>query len=173
MFAGNSGPYFENSFCDGKTLYDRSKALGEVNDKNHLTFRNSIIGPDMNKDGIGLFNWFMKQNALVSGYGAAIWTGVTTLTLARAIEKALEQNLTGLYHLVNNESISKLELLKLFSKYFINGNLTIVDDYKFQLDKSLISTRNDFEFIVPSYEDMIKEMKEWILSHKNLYEHYF
>ena len=33
----------------------------EVNNDKHITFRNSIIGPDLKKDGIGLFNWFMQQ----------------------------------------------------------------------------------------------------------------
>ena len=60
-FCRNSGPYYENSLRDGLTFYDRSKALGEVEDSKNLTFRNSIVGPDMNENGIGLFNWFMKQ----------------------------------------------------------------------------------------------------------------
>ena len=173
VFAGNTGPYFESSFCDGKSFYDRSKSLGEVNDKKNLTFRNSIIGPDINQNGIGLFNWYMKQNGIVSGYGGAIWTGVTTLTLAKAIEKTLDQNITGLYHLVNNENISKLELLRLFNKYFINKNVTIVEASTIQLDKSLLSTRTDLNFIIPSYEHMIEEMKDWVLSHSDLYKHYF
>ena len=54
VFAGNSGPYYEDSLRDGTTFYDRSKALGEVEDDKNLTFRNSIIGPDMNEKGIGL-----------------------------------------------------------------------------------------------------------------------
>ena len=115
----------------------------------------------------------MKQNGIVSGYGGAIWTGVTTLTLAKAIEKTLDQNITGLYHLVNNENISKLELLRLFNKYFINKNVTIVEASTIQLDKSLLSTRTDLNFIIPSYEHMIEEMKDWVLSHSDLYKHYF
>ena len=100
VFAGNTGPYCEESFCDGKTFYDRTKAMGEVNDNKNLTFRNSIIGPDLNQNGIGLFNWFMKQKSPVNGYSGAIWTGVTTLTLAKAMEQAIEQDLRGLYNLV-------------------------------------------------------------------------
>ena len=61
VFSGKLGSYSENSFRDGETFYDRTKALGEVNDNKNLTFRNSIIGPDMKENGIGLFNWFMKQ----------------------------------------------------------------------------------------------------------------
>ena len=39
------------------------------------------------------------------------------LTLAKAMEAAIRQNLCGLYNLVNNTSISKFELLCLFNKY--------------------------------------------------------
>ena len=173
VFSGKKGGYTEKSFRDGETFYDRSKALGELENDNDLTFRNSIVGPDMNKDGIGIFNWFMNQNSQIKGFTKAIWTGVTTLTLAKAMEKALEQNLTGLYNLVNNECISKFDLLCLFNKYMKNGILEIIPSESFTADKSLINTRSDFSFKVPSYEDMVSEMKDWIYSHKELYPHYF
>ena len=173
VFAGNSGPYYEDSFPDGKIFYDRSKAIGEVLDDKNLTFRNSIIGPDTNKNGIGLFNWFMNQEGPIYGYTGAIWTGVTTITLAKAMEAAIKENLTGLYNLVNNESISKYDLLCLFSKYCRDDKIQINPNNKLQLDKSLRNRRNDFSFIVPSYDQQVKEMFEWINSHKELYSHYF
>ncbi len=172
VFAGNTGPYFESSLRDGLTFYDRSKALGEVDDNKNLTFRNSLIGPDMKKTGIGLFNWFMKQEGTISGYTSAIWTGVTTLTLAKAMEMAIKKNLTGIYNLVNNKSISKFDLIVLFNKYFKNNELNIKKDDNLKLDKSLINTRSDFNFTVPSYEEMIIEMKNWVDEHSDLYPHY-
>lgn len=173
VFAGNTGPYFEDSFRDGVSFYDRSKALGEIDDHKNLTFRNSIIGPDINENGIGLFNWFMKQKTTTKGYTCAIWTGVTTLTLAKAMNKALKSELTGIYNLVNNESISKYDLLSLFNKYFRDNELIIEQSDLFKLDKSLRSSRTDFNFIVPSYEDMIIEMREWIYNHKEIYPSYY
>jgi dTDP-4-dehydrorhamnose reductase len=173
VFSGKTGNYTERSLRDGETFYDRSKALGELENDKDLTFRNSIIGPDMNKDGIGLFNWFMKQRGVINGYTKAIWTGVTTLTLAKAMEKATKDNLVGLYNLVNNQTISKYELLNLFNKYFKNNELIINKSDHVIVNKSLLNTRTDFDFIVPSYEDMIKEMREWVMNHKELYPHYF
>lgn len=173
VFAGNTGPYYEDSFPDGKSFYDRTKAIGEINDSQNLTFRNSIVGPDPNEKGIGLFNWFMAQKGLVKGYTGAIWTGVTTLTLAKAMEQAIKENLTGLYNLVNNESISKFKLLCLFNKYFRNGEVHIEPDDNLQLDKTLRNSRHDFSFIVPSYDVQIKEMAEWVNLHKSIYPHYF
>lgn len=173
VFAGNTGPYYENSLQDGRIFYDRSKALGEVNDDKNLTFRNSIVGPDPNVNGIGLFNWFMKQDDPIGGYTGAIWTGVTTYTLAKAMEQAIKEDLCGLYNLVNNESINKFDLLQLFNKYFRNGTVDIQPNDKLQLDKSLRCTRTDFSFVVPSYEQQVKEMKEWVYAHPELYPHYF
>lgn len=173
VFSGKTGGYIETSFKDGETFYDRSKALGEIENNKDLTFRNSIIGPDINSKGIGLFNWFMKQEGQINGFTKAIWTGVTTLTLAKAMERALEENLTGLYNLVNNENISKFDLLELFNKYMNDNIITILPSDKISLDKSLINNRNDFSYTVPSYEIMVIEMKEWIENHKDLYPHYF
>ncbi len=173
VFAGNTGPYTEDSLRDGRTFYDRSKALGEIEDDRNLTFRNSIIGPDMNPAGIGLFNWFMKQKGEINGFTGAMWTGVTTLTLAKAMEQAARENLTGLYNLVNNSNISKYELLRLFSRYFRNSEVVVKPVDALSLDKTLKCTRTDFSFVVPSYEQQVIEMKEWVDSHKELYPHYF
>lgn len=172
VFAGNDGPYYEDSLPNGVTFYDRSKAMGEIKNEKDLTFRNSIIGPDIKEHGIGLFSWFMKQNGPISGFTGAIWTGVTTYTLAKAMEAALKENLIGLYNLVNNESINKFDLCSLFNKYFRGGEVVIELDDRLQLDKSLRRTRNDFSFVVPSYEQQIKEMREWVDNHKELYPHY-
>ncbi|MHB8129110.1 MAG: sugar nucleotide-binding protein [Mobilitalea sp.] len=173
VFSGKDGNYSENSFRDGETFYDRSKALGEIENNKDLTFRNSIIGPDLKKNGIGLFNWFMKQEGKIDGYNKAIWTGITTLTLAKAMERALEENISGLYNLVNNETISKFELLKLFNDIMKNDSLIIQSSDRITVDKSLFNNRKDFSFTVPSYKEMVVDMKEWIEKHKNLYPHYF
>lgn len=160
------------SLPNGVTFYDRSKAMGEINNDKDLTFRNSIVGPDIKASGIGLFNWFMAQEGPIRGFTGAIWTGVTTYTLAKAMEQALKEDLTGLYNLVNNKSISKFDLCSLFNKYFRGGEVVINPNNKLQIDKSLFRKRTDFSFIVPSYEQQIKEMREWVDAHPSLYSHY-
>lgn len=172
VFSGKNAPYYEQSSYDGDTFYDRSKALGEIINSKDLTFRMSIIGPDMKADGIGLFNWFMAQSDSVNGYTGAIWSGITTIELAKGISKAIEQNLTGLYHLVPKNNISKYELLRLFAKVYKNDRITVNPDNTVALDKTLINSRDDFNYSVPNYEVMLNEMKQWINDHRNLYEHY-
>jgi dTDP-4-dehydrorhamnose reductase len=172
VFSGHTGNYGEHSLRDGETFYDRSKALGEIDNEKDLTFRTSIIGPDLKQDGIGLFNWFKKQSGDIYGYKKVIWTGVTTLVLAEAIEKAASQGLSGLYHLVNNETITKYELLGLFNLHFEQG-VTIHPSEAVTLNKSLVNHRTDFKFNVLKYGSMIAAMKVWMLEHKQLYPHYF
>lgn len=85
VFSGNRGQYTENDLRDGTTFYDRSKALGELDDDKNITLRSSIVGPDINWNGIGLLNWFMQQKGSVTGYSSVMWTGQTTLQLAKTM----------------------------------------------------------------------------------------
>lgn len=169
VFNGKLGEYKEDSIKDATTIYGRSKALGEViNDKN-ITLRTSIIGPDMNPNGIGLFKWFMNQTGSINGFDKVIWTGVTTLELAKQIEVAINNNICGLFHVVNGSKIDKYSLLNLIKKEF-DKDITINKDSSYVSDKSLIVTRKDFVFKVSSYEEMIKEMKKWIIENNDLYK---
>jgi len=172
VFSGKVGAYRESSFRDGDSFYDRSKALGELCNDKDLTFRMSIIGPDMNPEGIGLFNWFMKQSGAVYGYKNALWNGITTIELAKAAEAAIFSGLSGLYHLVPTESISKYNLLKLCQKVFDRQDIKIIPYDNSLTDKRLINTREDFSFTISGYGDMISEMKVWVDTHNSLYAHY-
>lgn len=171
VFNGKKGGYTESSEKDGCGFYAETKALGEVSYGKHLTLRTSIIGPELKENGIGLFHWFMQQQGTVKGYRQAFWTGVTTLELAKALVASINQNISGLHHLVNGEKINKYDLTSLFKEVFQNKDLQIepFDDYK--VDKSLIKTKADFDYEVPSYEVMIAEMKNWMDEHANLYSY--
>ncbi|MCJ8208577.1 SDR family oxidoreductase [Mucilaginibacter sp. RS28] len=174
VFSGSTGAYVETSFKDGKGYYAQSKALGEVTYGNNITLRTSIIGPELKANGIGLFNWFMNQTGEVNGYMQAYWTGVTTLELAKAITKLLEQeDITGLHHLVNSEKINKFDLITLFKKVFNKKDINISKYSAYTVDKSLIRTNHSFQYTVPDYEAMIIQMKEWIQNHPHLYKYKF
>ncbi|MEF9984623.1 MAG: sugar nucleotide-binding protein [Oscillospiraceae bacterium] len=172
VFSGKTGQYTEDSLRDGETFYDRTKALGELSDEKNLTLRNSIVGPDINANGIGLLNWFMKQSGEIKGYTHAMWTGMTTLQLAKIMEKAAIQRIHGLYNMVPEQNISKYELLKLFNHYLRYDEIVVNPFDGFSADKTLIRTKFDFAEIVPDYETMVSEMSEWIRKHAQLYPHY-
>ena len=172
VFEGLQGKYTENDAPDATSYYGRSKALGEVVDDKNLTIRTSIIGPELKRNGIGLFHWFMSQKDKVYGYKKVIWSGVTTLQLAKAIEQDITTPQTGLYHLVNNEDIPKNDLLVLFNNYCRENKLEIGTNNLLINDKTLRNTREYQPFIVPSYDVMIQEMAEWMERHPALYQHY-
>ncbi len=172
VFAGKQGQYEERALRDGETFYDRSKALGELEDDKNLTLRNSIVGPDIKSGGIGLLNWFMQQKGEICGYTKSIWSGQTTLQLAKTIEAAAKERVHGLYHMVPDTVISKYELLELFNRYFRNGELHITPVEGVNADKSLKRTRFDFDYRIPDYETMVRELADWMLLHKSMYPHY-
>ncbi len=176
VFSGKKGSYTEYDLRDGTTFYDRSKALGELDDEKNLSLRNSIVGADINPNGIGLLNWFMNntkgENSTVDGYTKAMWTGQTTFQLAKTMEAAAKTRAHGLVNAVPDTSISKYELLGLFNKYLRGGRVIINPVDGVNADKSLKRTNWDFDYKIPDYETMVCEMSEWILKHKQLYPHY-
>lgn len=172
VFSGKRGRYTEDDFRDGETFYDRSKALGELNDDKNITLRTSIVGPDINENGIGLLNWFMKQSVEVKGYSNVIWTGQTTLQLAKTMEVVAKEKVNGLYNMVPDMSISKCDLLDLFNNYLRKEKIIITPTDEAKSDKSLIRTNWNFDYKVPDYEKMVVELSGWIKKHKDLYKHY-
>ncbi|SCW40076.1 dTDP-4-dehydrorhamnose reductase [Eubacterium ruminantium] len=172
VFSGERGQYTEEDLRDGRTFYDRTKALGELEDNKNITLRNSIVGPDINPNGIGLLNWFMQQNGDVTGYTGAMWTGQTTLQLAKTMEVAAQERAYGLFNTVPESSISKCDLLVLFNKYIRKNKVNIIPVDRMAADKSLKRTRWDFSYKIPDYEFMVAELAEWMRAHKELYPHY-
>lgn len=168
VFDGKSnGDYTEDSFRTATDFYGRSKGLGEVNNDSSLTLRTSIVGPDKNQHGIGLFQWFMNQENETNGFDKVTWTGLTTLEFAKSMEKAIANNLTGLRHAVNNQKIDKLSLLLLFKEHF-NKAITVNPKSDYISNKSLTRT-TDFDFDIPSYDQMVQEMATWVTNHEVLY----
>ncbi|MBU3129323.1 dTDP-4-dehydrorhamnose reductase family protein [Clostridium tagluense] len=172
VFSGDTGNYNEISVPDGIDLYAKTKILGEINNNKDLTVRTSIIGPELKKNGTGLFHWFMKQKATASGYSKVIWSGVTTLELGKCLDFMIENGLSGLYNLTSKVSISKYELLKIINSVFDKRILIKCFD-GVQNDKSLISIRKDFFVELPAYTEMVSELKDWMLKNSELYSQYF
>lgn len=172
VFSGKRGRYIESDFRDGETFYDRTKALGELEDNKNITLRNSIVGPDINVNGIGLMNWFLQQRQEVKGYTKSLWTGQTTLQLAKTMEFVAKERIYGLINAVPDSSISKYDLLMLFNKYIRKDKVKIIPVDGIVADKSLIRTRSDFDYIIPDYESMVIELSKWLSLHKGLYPHY-
>ena len=172
VFSGDKKkPYIESDEKDGRGIYAKSKGLGEVISKEHLTLRTSVVGPELKTDGEELFHWFMNQKGEISGFTKAIWSGVTTYELAKAVKWAICHNIRGLYHVTNNETISKYELLKLFQKHTKKDIIIRPVDGK-NIDKSFLDTRLLINYKIPSYDKMISAMANIVAINKSLYSQY-
>ena len=173
VFSGRGGPYSENSLRDGDEFYDRSKALGEVVEKGDLTIRTSIIGPELRASGTGLFDWFMHADGQVKGYRRALWSGVTTLELAKFIRHlvSIQTGLRGLVHYSVEGGISKYGLLGLINETMGSGKEILPVDEP-AIDKRLVCTRVDLGMSPAPYDRQIAEIAAWIASHEYLYPDY-
>jgi dTDP-4-dehydrorhamnose reductase len=164
IFHGAKGPYKDTDEPDGI-----GKALGElVNDKD-LTIRTSTIGPAIKKDSTGLFEWFMAQGAKgcsteVPGYSEVYWNGISSLCLAQNLDKMLDADISGLYQLAPNYSISKYRLLKLLAVLWNRTEITVVPYHTEKEEKTLINSyRDNFTPVFPkSYSEMFTEMKSFM-----------
>lgn len=170
VFSGLKGNYIESDIKDGDSNYARTKALGELNNSKDLTIRTSYIGPNVGSSSEELFHWFMMQQGEIMGYSNVFWTGVTTLELAKSIDTAIQLDLTGLYHLVPKEKISKYDLLCLIREIWAKDNIKIQKYEKVVLDKSLVDNRKEIE--VSNYTVMLEELYDWMSIHKDQYEKY-
>ena len=172
VFSGDKKEsYIETDEKDGRGIYAKTKGLGEVVYNPHLTLRTSVVGPELKNDGEELFHWFMNQSDSISGFTKAIWSGVTTIELAKAVKWSIDNDITGLCHITNNSSISKYELLKLFQKYTKKDiDIKLVDGKN--VDKSFIDTRLLMDYEIPSYERMVSDMVDLITNNRSLYSQY-
>ena len=172
VFSGDKKEsYIETDEKDGRGVYAKSKGLGEIVNNKHLTLRTSVVGPELKTDGEELFHWFMNQQGDISGFTKAIWSGVTTIELAKAVKWSIDHHITGLYHVTNNSSISKYELLKLFQKY-TKKDISIKSVDGKDVDKSFIDTRLLMNYQIPSYDQMISNMVDLIANNRELYSQY-
>lgn len=167
VFSGRTGNYREDDTPDADDLYGRSKLLGEVAESPALTLRTSIIGPELSRK-TGLVEWFLAQQGRIHGYRRAIFSGLTTMELARVIVRMLTrfQDASGMFH-VSSDPISKHDLLVRLARR-LGKAIDIIPDDQFQCDRSLDSTRfrQRFDYTPPTWDDMIDELSDTIIKRR-------
>lgn len=179
VFSGREGNYKDCDVKNALDTYGMTKNLGELVNDSDITLRTSIIGPELKMSGEGLLHWFLchRNDRFLNGFEKTIWGGITTLELARVIDFCLSSEIrfSGLFQLSNNQSISKYDLLCLFKKYF-GGKAVINKTDGVVSNKSIVATAN-FEgnklLKNKSYNDMVKCMFDFMVSHKEMYSQYF
>ncbi len=162
VFSGYKGNYTEYDYPDANDIYGRSKLLGEINDKNCLTIRTSFIGHELvNK--WGLLSWFLYQKKVVKGFKNVIYSGITTLEIAKIINNFILPNnsLNGLYH-ISSRPIDKFSLLQMINKIY-EKNIYIEPDYSVKSNKTLNSSKfkNETGYKPIEWEDALMDLKNY------------
>ena len=169
VFSGKKGSYSENDIADAEDVYGRTKYLGEVNASNCLTIRTSSIGLEIGS-WHGLIEWFLRQTGTICGFTKAIYSGITTIELARVVDFVIvsHADMDGLWH-VAVEPISKYELLNMLAENLGLAHLDIKPDDSFVCDRSLQGGRflEHTGYKLPSWHSMLKELSETIISRAN------
>ncbi len=154
VFSGMKGDYHWKDFRDANDIYGMTKALGEIDDNEHLTIRTSIIGHEKSSK-YGLLEWFLHSEGKVSGYSNVWYSGVTTLELAKLIDsEILKYDFKGLIHFVGPK-INKYDLLNIVKKVY-GKEIEIEKNEEVKLDRSLRS----MGLVAPSWEQMFEELRE-------------
>jgi dTDP-4-dehydrorhamnose reductase len=164
VFDGQKGNYIESDTHTETNWYGKSKSLGELNNTKDITFRMSIIGPEIKSNGTGLFNWIVSNTQHeLPGWDNAWWNGITTLQLAKCIDQYVNcPSITGVYHLVSNHNrINKFDLLcKINEVYALGKNIVETQGPK-TVNKVLVDTREEIDFGIPDYDTMLLELKNY------------
>jgi len=127
VFSGDRGGYTEEDVSDARDLYGRTKFLGEVGPPG-LTIRSSIIGREL-AHFQSLLEWFLRQRGTVSGFTRVMYSGVTTIEMARIVDEVLSAHpeLAGLYQ-VASPAISKFDLLTMVRDAFGLDTVVVPDE---------------------------------------------
>ena len=162
VFAGTRGNYTEDDPADATDLYGQSKHRGEVTGPQCVTLRTSVIGHELGTN-LALLDWFISQRSqTINGFKKAIYSGFTTLEMARIIERILTRHprLSGLWH-VASEPISKFDLLQLCREK-LGWEGIIEPNDEFVCDRSLNGARfNEATgYKPPGWQAMISELAQ-------------
>ncbi len=167
VFLGTKGNYIETDLPDAQDVYGRSKILGELIYPNTLTLRTSIIGHEL-QTKYSLLNWFLNQKKPVKGYKNAIFSGLTTLEIAKFLDEFIIPNkkLNGMYHLSGN-AISKYDLLNIIKSIY-KKDIKITMDKKVKINRSLNSSllQNKTGYKPRNWTKLIQEMFEFYMYKK-------
>lgn len=157
VFSGIKGDYVETDTPDPVDIYGSSKLAGEIVDAHNLTIRTSHVGRELT-NFTSLFEWILKNRGKqVVGYSNAIYSGLTTYSLAVVINSMLATgvNIGGLVH-VASKSLSKFQLIT-----ELNSRLGLGIDIK--MDESVVINRSlrasdqlkQFKIEIPSWDQML------------------
>ena len=113
-----------------------------------------------------------NKNGKIEGYDNVIYSGITTIRMAKIIDFILNKNLnlSGIYN-IGSIPISKYELLKMLNKAF-NLEIDIRKITQIKSNKVLISKKfTEIKGLkTPNWNDLISEFKEDCETYSDIYK---
>ena len=161
VFSGQLGGYSEDDFPDAQDAYGISKILGEVGGK-AVVLRTSLLGPELRRKS-GLLEWLLSQHGECNGYTRAIFSGVTTLELAKCLSEVIipSPNLAGIFHIASTPC-SKFDLLQMIKSVY-GLDIVIKPDDSLRIDRSLSGAKlkSMTGYAPPGWESMLNSMRNY------------
>jgi len=106
----------EKEHTSPKNVYGESKEAGEkyIKDSSgdHIAIRTTIVGKNINPSYQGFVEWIVnsiKDGKEITLFDDALFTPITTWHLANELEWIMENNISGIIHVVGKEPISKYD----------------------------------------------------------------
>lgn len=146
--------------ADANDIYGLSKLCGEklaLSYKNGKVIRTSIIGLDIRKDGLGLFNWFYRldSHTAINGYENHLWNGITTLEWCKQIDSnVIKKKSSDNFFCFESPTISKYDLLKFINNIF--DKKIIISKYKTETNLNMSLEGN---FYCKSIQNQLDDLK--------------
>lgn len=127
VFSGTTGNYSEVSKKDAADLYGESKKDGEVDSRNVMRLRTSVIGLEVDRSK-ELLSWFIsKKNEVVDGFTNHYWNGITSYHLSLVIKTIILNDLfvPETQHFFPADKVTKFTLLEIFKDVWSRDDLSV------------------------------------------------
>tara|TARA_B110000008_G_scaffold122657_1_gene125103 strand:+ start:4253 stop:6373 length:2121 start_codon:yes stop_codon:yes gene_type:complete len=174
LFDGENKYYNEKSRVKPLNFYAKTKYQGETkvlnSNSDALVIRTNFFacGPSYKESFSDYIINTLKSKKKISLFSDVFYTPIIVSELARVIEKLIEKKCCGIYNVVSNERISKLDFGIMIAKEFsFDSKLIKSTSIKLRNDlvlrpveMSLLNTKLKNEGIfIKSIDDQIKELK--------------
>lgn len=144
-----------------------SKELGLIDTKQDLVFKATVIGPEL-KATDNLFDWFFNHKETSGALTEVPY--ITSLELAKTIKEAIDENLNGTFT-ITSTPISTSKLLNSIKEIFHKDEILIHETNTNQMEESELLS--NYIYRKSSQEEMLIELKEWMIQRQTKYQRYF
>ena len=171
VYDGEKGDFCEDDSVNPKNYYGISKYLGEWESRrkrDSLILRTNFFGWNI-QDKESISEWILnglKSFQKIDCFSDAIFSCIYTFDFAKILEKAISNNLCGVFNCGTHNSVSKFEFaLKIADVFGFNRKYILQSSVKhhpfiaqrgLNLSMNIQKTENALNVMMPSIEDSIE-----------------